>query len=181
MHESRKSDHIRINLEEDVDFKQLTTGLENYHFLHQALPEIDLAQVDTSVSLFGKALKAPFLISSMTGGTEQALQINRTLAEAAELRGIAMGLGSQRAAVEDRLAPFLFGPRHDRAGKDRPPDPKRHRLEAAIFTGDRLALFSHHKDASLLPPRAQPPCYNPSIDKRPPTMQLLGEHLGEHR
>ena len=101
MHESRKSDHIRINLEEDVDFKQLTTGLENYHFLHQALPEIDLAQVDTSVSLFGKALKAPFLISSMTGGTEQALQINRTLAEAAELRGIAMGLGSQRAAVED--------------------------------------------------------------------------------
>jgi isopentenyl-diphosphate delta-isomerase len=101
MHESRKSDHIRINLEEDVDFKQLTTGLENYHFLHQALPEIDLAQVDTSVSLFGKALKAPLLISSMTGGTEQALQINRTLAEAAELRGIAMGLGSQRAAVEN--------------------------------------------------------------------------------
>jgi isopentenyl-diphosphate delta-isomerase len=101
MHESRKSDHIRINLEEDVDFKQLTTGLENYHFLHQALPEIDLAQVDTSVSLFGKTLKVPLLISSMTGGTEQALQINRTLAEAAELSGIAIGLGSQRAAIED--------------------------------------------------------------------------------
>jgi isopentenyl-diphosphate delta-isomerase len=101
MHETRKSDHIRINLEEDVDFKQLTTGLENYHFLHQALPEIDLAQVDTSVSFVGKTLKVPLLISSMTGGTEQALQINRTLAEAAELSGIAMGLGSQRAAIED--------------------------------------------------------------------------------
>ncbi len=101
MHEGRKSDHIRINLEEDVDFRQLTTGLERYHFLHQALPEIDLARVDTGVTFFGKRLKAPLLISSMTGGTEQARQINHTLAEAAEQTGIAMGLGSQRAALED--------------------------------------------------------------------------------
>lgn len=101
MHEQRKSDHIRINLEEDVNFRQLTTGLENYHFLHQALPEIDLAAVDTSVSFLGKKLRAPLLISSMTGGTERAQMINRTLAEAAELAGIAMGVGSQRAAIED--------------------------------------------------------------------------------
>lgn len=100
MHEQRKSDHIRINLEEDVNFRQLTTGLEHYHFLHQALPEIDLADIDTSVSFLGKTLKAPLLISSMTGGTEQARQINLTLAEAAEQCGIAMGLGSQRAALE---------------------------------------------------------------------------------
>jgi len=106
MHEQRKTDHIRINLEEDVDFRKLTTGLENYHFLHQALPEINLTQVDTSVTLFGKTLKAPLLISSMTGGTEQAHQINRTLAQAAEAKGIAMGLGSQRAAIED---PSLAG------------------------------------------------------------------------
>ncbi|MBE7474109.1 MAG: type 2 isopentenyl-diphosphate Delta-isomerase [Anaerolineae bacterium] len=106
MHEQRKSDHIRINLEKDVNFRQLTTGLENYHFLHQALPEIDLAQIDTSVSLLGKTLKAPLLISSMTGGTEQAHRINLTLAEAAEKCGIAMGLGSQRAALENAdLAP----------------------------------------------------------------------------
>ncbi|GAB4419085.1 MAG: type 2 isopentenyl-diphosphate Delta-isomerase [Anaerolineae bacterium] len=106
MHEQRKSDHIRINLEKDVNFRQLTTGLENYHFLHQALPEIDLAQIDTSVSLLGKTLKAPLLISSMTGGTEQAHRINLTLAEAAEKCGIAMGLGSQRAALENvELAP----------------------------------------------------------------------------
>lgn len=106
MHEQRKSDHIRINLEEDVNFRQLTTGLENYHFLHQMLPEIDLAKVDTSVSFLGKKLRAPLLISSMTGGTDQARQINQTLAQAAEKAGIAMGLGSQRAAIEDpALAP----------------------------------------------------------------------------
>jgi isopentenyl-diphosphate delta-isomerase len=101
MHEQRKSDHIRINLEEDVNFRQLTTGLERYHFLHQMLPEINLAEVDTSVSFLGKRLKAPLLISSMTGGTDQARQINYTLAEAAEISGIAMGLGSQRAALEN--------------------------------------------------------------------------------
>ncbi len=101
MLEQRKSDHIRINLEEDVNFRQLTTGLEKYHFLHQMLPEINLASVNSSVSLFGKKLKAPLLISSMTGGTEQAQLINRTLAEAAEISGIAIGLGSQRAAIED--------------------------------------------------------------------------------
>jgi len=80
MHEQRKSDHIRINLEEDVNFHQLTTGLEHYHFLHQALPELNLTDVDTSVSFLGKKLKAPLLISSMTGGTEQAQVINRALA-----------------------------------------------------------------------------------------------------
>lgn len=108
MHEQRKADHIRINLEEDVNFRSLTTGLERYHFLHQALPEIDLAAVDTSLSLFGRRLQAPLLISSMTGGTEQAQLINRTLAEAAEISGIAMGLGSQRAALEDDALAATF-------------------------------------------------------------------------
>ncbi len=101
MHEQRKLDHIHINLEKDVNFHQLTTGLEDYHFLHQALPEIDLAGVDSSVSYLGKKLKLPLLISSMTGGAEWATLINRTLAEAAEASGIAMGVGSQRAAIED--------------------------------------------------------------------------------
>lgn len=101
MLEDRKSDHIRINLEENVGFKHLTTGLENYRFLHQAVPEINLAQVDTSVTFLGKKLNAPLLISSMTGGTEQAQLINRILAEAAQTGGIAMGLGSQRAAIEN--------------------------------------------------------------------------------
>ena len=70
--ESRKADHIRINLEQNVQFPRLTTGLERYRFLHQALPELNLKDVDTSVALFGKTLAAPVLITSMTGGTEMA-------------------------------------------------------------------------------------------------------------
>lgn len=99
--ESRKAEHIRINLEKDVSFPRLTTGLEKYRFIHQALPELDLNDVDTRTVLFGKTLSAPVLISSMTGGTDIAYRINRHLAEAAQAYGIAMGLGSQRAAVED--------------------------------------------------------------------------------
>lgn len=100
-HERRKADHIRINLEEDVQFKGLTTGLERYRFMHRALPELDLAAVDTRTTLFGVPLATPLLISSMTGGAERARRINRTLAEAAQAVGMAMGLGSQRAAIED--------------------------------------------------------------------------------
>jgi len=99
--EQRKADHIRINLEEDVQFKTLTTGLEDYFFLHQALPEVDLDKIDTRVTLFGKTLESPLLISSMTGGTARAREINRILAAGAQEAGIAMGLGSQRAAIED--------------------------------------------------------------------------------
>lgn len=97
---SRKDDHIRINLEKDVQFKGLTTGLEHYRFQHTALPEINLADVSLSTQLFKKSLKAPLLISSMTGGTERARQLNRVLAQAAQATGIAMGLGSMRAVIE---------------------------------------------------------------------------------
>jgi isopentenyl-diphosphate delta-isomerase len=96
---SRKSDHIRTNLEENVQ-SGLTTGLEHYHFVHRALPEINMLDINLGTKLFGKQLNAPLLISSMTGGTEQAAQINLTLAKAAQLTGIAMGIGSQRAAIE---------------------------------------------------------------------------------
>jgi isopentenyl-diphosphate Delta-isomerase len=101
IHERRKADHIRINLEEDVAFKKLTTGLEDYLFAHQALPELDLDDVTTDLNLFGKHLQRPLLISSMTGGTAKAREINRILAAAAQETGMAMGLGSQRAAIED--------------------------------------------------------------------------------
>lgn len=98
--ESRKADHIRINLEKDVQFPRLTTGLEHYRFVHQALPEMNLNEVDASVTLFGKTLSAPILISSMTGGTDMAYRINQNLAQAAQMYRVAMGLGSQRAAIE---------------------------------------------------------------------------------
>jgi isopentenyl-diphosphate delta-isomerase len=107
-HERRKADHIRINVEEDVSFKKLTSGLENYFFMHQALPEIDLAVVDTTTRLFGKQLKTPLLISSMTGGTAEAYEINRTLATAAQEVGMAMGLGSMRAAIEDPSLVYTY-------------------------------------------------------------------------
>ena len=96
---TRKSDHIKINLEQDVR-SALTTGLENYRFLHDALPDLSLDAVDSSLALFGKRLSAPILISSMTGGTSEAETINLRLAEAAQTVGVAMGVGSQRAALE---------------------------------------------------------------------------------
>lgn len=101
MHEQRKSEHIRINLEEDVAFERLSTGFEHYRFLHRALPSIDLEDVETSINLFDKRLAAPLLISSMTGGTKEAQGINLRLAEAAQETRIGLGLGSQRAAIED--------------------------------------------------------------------------------
>lgn len=106
--ESRKVDHIRINLEKDVQFPHLTTGLEHYRFIHNALPEINLSEIDTSVTLFGKKLSSPIVISSMTGGTEMARRINYNLAEAAQTAGVAMGLGSQRAAVENNELAYSY-------------------------------------------------------------------------
>jgi isopentenyl-diphosphate delta-isomerase len=106
--ESRKADHIRINLEKDVRFPRLTTGLEHYRFLHQAVPELNLSDVDTRVNIFSKTLSAPIIISSMTGGTDIAHRINQNLAEAAQKHGVAMGLGSQRAAVEDAALAYTY-------------------------------------------------------------------------
>ena len=104
---SRKAEHIQINLEKDVS-SSATNGLENYRFVHEALPEIDLKAVDMAQTLFGKNVIAPVLISSMTGGTEEAYKINCILAEAAQTCGIAMGLGSQRAAIENPELEYTF-------------------------------------------------------------------------
>ncbi len=101
MHRKRKADQLRISLEEEVQFEGLTTGLERYHFVHQALPEMALEEVDLSLTLFGKRLRAPLLISSMTGGIEQAKRINLHLAQAAQEVGIGMGVGSLRPALDD--------------------------------------------------------------------------------
>ena len=99
-HDRRKADHIRINIEENVQFPGLTNGFECYRLTHQALPELNLAEVETGVSLLGKRLQAPLLISSMTGGTEAARAINHNLARGAQACGVAMGLGSQRAGID---------------------------------------------------------------------------------
>ena len=96
---NRKADHLRINLEENVR-SGLTTGLERFHFVHQALPELNLDEIDLRQNVFGRSLQAPILISSMTGGAPQAAVLNRLLAVAAQETGVAMGLGSQRAAID---------------------------------------------------------------------------------
>ncbi len=100
-HSGRKADHIRIATEEDVGFGSLTNGLDRYRFVHQALPEIDLDAVDTTTTLLGRRLAAPILISCMTGGVAKGGLINRILAAAAQHSGVAMGVGSQRAALDD--------------------------------------------------------------------------------
>lgn len=110
--EARKADHIRINLEENVQFPRLTTGLERFRFMHQALPELDFSAVDPSVELFSRTLKSPLLISSMTGGTDLAQRLNENLALAAQANRIALGLGSQRAALRDPSLARTYQVRH---------------------------------------------------------------------
>lgn len=95
----RKEDHIQINLKKEVN-SGITTGFERYSFIHAALPEINLEKIKTHTSFLGFDLQAPILISSMTGGTSNGDRINLNLAEAAQKMGIAMGIGSQRAAIE---------------------------------------------------------------------------------
>ena len=97
--ETRKLDHIRIVLGEDVNAKGVTSGWARYRFRHCALPELDLREIDTGTVFLGKRLQAPLLISSMTGGAHEAERINLMLAEAAESLGVALGVGSQRAAL----------------------------------------------------------------------------------
>ncbi len=104
---TRKAEHVQINLERDVS-STLATGLERIHFIHQALPEINLDDVSISQNLFGKTISSPILISSMTGGTSKTAEINQKLASAAHETGIAMGLGSQRAAIEDPEQAYTF-------------------------------------------------------------------------
>ena len=101
MVERRKNDHLYICLHEDVEFEEPTAGFERYRLAHQALPELAPDDVDLSASFLGKRLRAPIVISPMTGGTPVGGEINRRLATAAEALGVAMGVGSQRAAIEE--------------------------------------------------------------------------------
>ena len=101
---SRKDDHIRINLAEDVESDRVLNGFERYRIRHCPLPEGALKGVDTGTQFLGRRLALPLLISSMTGGTETASRVNLNLAEAAQHRRVAMGVGSQRIMLEERQA-----------------------------------------------------------------------------
>ncbi|AZO75808.1 type 2 isopentenyl-diphosphate Delta-isomerase [Mesorhizobium sp. M1D.F.Ca.ET.043.01.1.1] len=98
----RKDDHLGIVLDRRTAPATVAAGWEYIRFEHCALPELDLTQIDLRASLLGKTMRAPLLISSMTGGTPRAEAINRHLSEAAQALGIAMCVGSQRVSLQSR-------------------------------------------------------------------------------
>jgi isopentenyl-diphosphate delta-isomerase len=96
--EARKADHLRLSASGDVD-ALVGPGWDDVRLVHEALPEVDQCDVDVSVEFLGHHLRAPLLIAGMTGGHEMAHDVNAVLARAAERHGLAMGVGSQRAAL----------------------------------------------------------------------------------
>ncbi len=97
----RKAEHIRICLEAEVEARKVSTWLEHVWLIHRALPEVDYGQVDVKTEFLGHEFSAPIIVSSMTGGTEEAIPINKAIARAVEELGLGMGVGSQRAALEE--------------------------------------------------------------------------------
>ena len=95
-----KNQHLDACLTDAVEYKK-TTGLENYEFINNALPEVSLDDIDLTTSLLGKTLTSPLMIAPMTGGVARAQDINRILARVAEKKKIPMGVGSQRVGIED--------------------------------------------------------------------------------
>ncbi|WP_034949620.1 type 2 isopentenyl-diphosphate Delta-isomerase [Erwinia oleae] len=99
----RKNDHLDIVLNPTRAVSRARNGFQHWRFEHCALPELNFNDIDLSTSLFGRPLKAPLLISSMTGGAQRAANINLHLAAAAQRLGLAMGVGSQRVALESKV------------------------------------------------------------------------------
>ncbi|TJY41484.1 type 2 isopentenyl-diphosphate Delta-isomerase [Cohnella pontilimi] len=109
----RKADHIRIVLEQPVQGAGVTAGFEAYRFRHAALPELAFEEVKLETRFLGRKRRTPLLISSMTGGTEEAGAINRRLARAAEERGWSLALGSMRAALAKEELASTFDVRRE--------------------------------------------------------------------
>jgi len=104
----RKADHIRISLNHNVQARRITTGFEDVHLIHKALPEIDKHDINLSSKVFNHKFSAPLIIGAITGGTTKAAKINATIAEAVEELGLGMGVGSQRVAIEDKTLEKTF-------------------------------------------------------------------------
>jgi isopentenyl-diphosphate delta-isomerase len=104
----RKEQHLRLAAGGDVA-AAIGPGFDEITLVHDALPEIDLVDVDTSITFLGRRLQLPVVIASMTGGHPVARDVNRTLARAAARHGLAMGVGSQRAALLDAQLADTYG------------------------------------------------------------------------
>ncbi len=104
----RKADHIRICLDKKSQSKKATAGFEDIHFVHKALPEINKQDINLSTNFFSHKFSAPLIVGAITGGTSQAEIINATIAETVEKLQLGMGLGSQRAAIEDKTLAKTF-------------------------------------------------------------------------
>lgn len=104
----RKADHIRISLNQRVQAREATTGFKDIYFVHKALPEIDKQEIDLSTTVLGHKFSAPLIAGAITGGTLEATKINATIAEAVEELDLGMGVGSQRAAIEDKKLEKTF-------------------------------------------------------------------------
>ena len=99
--EKRKADHIKICLNEAAQAREVTTGFEDVQFVNRALPEVDKQKIDLSTTVLDHKFSAPLIVGAMTGGTAEAMRINSAIAEAVEHLNLGMGVGSQRAAIED--------------------------------------------------------------------------------
>lgn len=106
--ERRKAEHIQISLNRNVQARKATTGFEEVYLIHKALPEIDKQEIDLSTTVLGHKFSAPLIVGAITGGTREATKINAAIAEAVEKLGLGMGVGSQRAAIEDRKLEKTF-------------------------------------------------------------------------
>jgi len=106
--EGRKADHIQICLKENVQARKTTSGFEDIFLVHKALPEINRDDINLSSTVFNHKFSAPIIIEAITGGVKKSLKINASIAEAVEELGLGMGVGSQRAAIENQKLEKTF-------------------------------------------------------------------------
>lgn len=99
--EKRKKDHIELCLTDKVAFRNKTNGFDHYEFVHFAITEVRISEIEFGMKFLGRPINYPFMISCMTGGTSEAESINEKLARVASILNIPVGVGSQRQALEN--------------------------------------------------------------------------------
>jgi len=112
--EQRKKDHVNLSVAGDVSYNQ-GTGFQQYHFIHNALPEVNFGEVSTAANLLSRTFSFPLFISSMTGGYTDAGAVNAIIAAFCEAENLPFGVGSQRIMLEDPKAAQSFSIVRERA------------------------------------------------------------------